>query len=251
MKTLKFDKKISKQLLDHLEKQIKAKKNPSCGTAYMYYLKNILKISPVVYMPSKTIYESIQHCIEHLSDKNEIYRETSIKICYQASAVNNETTKIYICPYSGKIFGNNTHENPQDAIYDWVSRCPENKDYINGIKSKKFFISEDPKTISQYINKNEKTIEKKVYAPFHNKGILKDKVYNTISSLEKDIANKCFKSISIQDCDDESRYIISDGLTNNYLNDDTFTEFYNILSNREEFDYFTHLWSQEEEEEHE
>lgn len=71
--------------------------------------------------------------------------------------------KIYICPFTGKVFGDNTHPNPQDAIYDWVSKCPENKERLDGIKVKRFFVSEDPDVIKNYIQKRREPISKIVF----------------------------------------------------------------------------------------
>ena len=53
--------------------------------------------------------------IDALEKENKLWNETEIKITYSKEAVNEETKKIYICPFSGKVFGDNTHPNPQDA----------------------------------------------------------------------------------------------------------------------------------------
>ena len=80
-------------------------------------------------------------------------RQTEIKIQVGKPTVNAQTKKVYICPFTGKVFGDNTHPNPQDAIYDWVSRCPENTERVNGLKVKRCYVSEDPEIIQNYIEK--------------------------------------------------------------------------------------------------
>ena len=75
--------------------------------------------------------------------------DTEIKIGQDTRSVNEQTKKIYICPFSGKVFGDNTHPNPQDAIYDWVSTCAENNERVGGLRVKRFFVSEDPEMIQQ------------------------------------------------------------------------------------------------------
>ena len=52
--------------------------------------------------------------------EGKLWRETEIKIQVGQPSVNEDTQKIYICPFTGKVFGDNTHPNPQDAIYEPV-----------------------------------------------------------------------------------------------------------------------------------
>jgi len=146
---------ITESLKDELNSFLQKNKKTDLITAYLFFLGKKFKISPVLYIKDKTIYQGQEELLKSLEDQGKLWRETEIKIQTGPQGVNELTKKIYICPFTGKVFGNNTHPNPQDAIYDWVSKCPENKERIGGLKVKRFFVSEDPEMISNYITKRK------------------------------------------------------------------------------------------------
>src|SRR5262249_5196606 len=130
-----------------------------------YYLEKKFNIQPVLFAKEKTIYQSLEDAMRLLEKDHKIWHEAEIKIGFSNLSVNESTQKIYICPFTGKVFGDNTHPNPQDAIYDWVSKCPENTERIGGMRVKRFFVSEDPEVIRSYISKvkHKEPITKKVF----------------------------------------------------------------------------------------
>src|SRR5271167_2254091 len=134
---------------------------------YLYFIQQRLHLQPVLFPKEKTIYQSAEEVVQHLEKEGQLWHETEIKIGFGQASVNEETTKIYICPFTGKVFGDNTHPNPQDAIYDWVSKCPENTERVGGLRVKRFFVSEDPEVIKSYIDKTKsrkESIKKVVYS---------------------------------------------------------------------------------------
>ena len=152
---------LQKKLKDELINFLKKNKKADLITTYLFFLEKKYDLEPVLFPKEKKIYQSLNELIDHLEKENKLYHETEIKIQFGKEDVNEQTTKIYICPHTGKVFGDNTHPNPQDAIYEWVSTCPENKENDNGMKIKRFFVSEDPEVIKNYINKRTKPILKK------------------------------------------------------------------------------------------
>lgn len=150
------------ELLQFLEENPKA----DLLSAYLFSLETRKGLQPVLFPLTKTIYASREDALRLLGEEGKLWRETEIRITYHKEAVNEETKKIYICPFSGKVFGDNTHPNPQDAIYDWVSTCPENTERSGGLKAKRFFVSDDPEVIKNYIKPIEKPIMKRVFSSY-------------------------------------------------------------------------------------
>lgn len=154
---------ISETLKDELLRFLKKNRKADIVTTYLYFLEKKFNISPVLFIRDKMIFQSQEELIKNLESQGKLWRETEIKIQYGQQSVNDQTKKIYICPFTGKVFGDNTHPNPQDAIYDWVSKCPENTERVGGLKAKRFFVSEDADVIKNYIVKRKEPITKTVY----------------------------------------------------------------------------------------
>lgn len=131
------------------------RENPSAEllNTYLCYIETKYNIKPVLFLKEKMIYQSADDAVRLLEKEDKIWHEAEIKIGFSNLNVNEQTKKIYICPFTGKVFADNTHPNPQDAIYDWVSKCPENTERVGGLRVKRFFISEDPEMIKSYISK--------------------------------------------------------------------------------------------------
>ncbi len=102
---------------------------------YICFIENKFNLHPVLFPKEKMIYQSPEDLIKLLEKEGKLWHETEIKIGFGNLSVNEQTRKIYICPFTGKVFGDNTHPNPQDAIYDWVSKCPENTERVGGLTS--------------------------------------------------------------------------------------------------------------------
>ena len=119
--------------------------------------------------------------------------------------MNELTQKIYICPFTGKVFGDNTHPNPQDAIYDWVSKCPENTERANGLRVKRFFVSEDPEVIKNYIIKRKDPITKIVFS-----SAVTGKLFNTKQAVIEDFLKNQLKALELIEVPNQNRYQIEE-----------------------------------------
>ena len=144
---------ISEDIKNELEHFLKESPSPELVNTYLFYVEKKFNLHPVLFPKDKIIYQSVEDAVKYVEKQQQLWHETEIKIGFSNLSVNDQTTKIYICPYTGKVFGDNTHPNPQDAIYDWVSKCPENTERVNGLRVKRFFISEDPEVIKSYAAK--------------------------------------------------------------------------------------------------
>src|SRR6516165_8147072 len=119
---------------------------------YLCFIEKKFNLQPVLFPKEKIIFQSSEEAVKEVEKTGKLWHETEIKIGFSNLSVNDQTRKIYICPFTGKVFGDNTHPNPQDAIYDWVSKCPENTERVGGLRVKRFFVSEDPEVIKNYIS---------------------------------------------------------------------------------------------------
>src|SRR5579863_6503536 len=173
---------ISESLKNELVKFLKKNKKADLITTYLLFLEKKFNIDPVLFIRDKMIYQSQSALIKSLEDQGKLWRETEIKIQYGQQSVNAQTKKIYICPFTGKVFGDNTHPNPQDAIYDWVSKCPENTERIGGLKAKRFLVCEDPEVIKNYIVKRKEPITKIVFS-----SAVSGKLFNSKNSVIEDL----------------------------------------------------------------
>ena len=113
---------ISEELKNKILSQLKKNRKLDLLAVYLFYLEAKHHIKPVLFPREKMIYKSLEDLVDHLEKEKKLWRETEIKIQFGQQNVNDQTKKIYICPFTGKVFGDNTHPNPQDAIYDWVSK---------------------------------------------------------------------------------------------------------------------------------
>ena len=144
---------ITEEQKSALDSFLKDNSSSELLNAYLCFIEQKFNIEPVLYAKEKTIYQSLDDAMRILEKSQKIWHEAEIKIGFSNLNVNDQTKKIYICPFTGKVFADNTHPNPQDAIYDWVSKCPENTERVGGLRVKRFFISEDPEVIKNYISK--------------------------------------------------------------------------------------------------
>ena len=209
-------------------------------TIYLIFIENKYHIAPVLFPSNKTIYQSLANLTEKLESQNKLWRETEIKIQFGQQSVNEETKKIYICPFTGKVFGDNTHPNPQDAIYDWVSSCPENKERIGGLQAKRFFVSEDSEVIKNYISKKKDPITKVVYS-----SAITGKLFNSKKAVIDDFKKSHVKHLSLKEVQNQNRFEIEEDFLNflqEQLTEDKITEFVEALSKFKEFDPYIEQW---------
>lgn len=232
---------IKKDLLAFLEER----RAPELLGAYLFYLERKFKLNPVVFVRDKMIYQSDEMAIKKLEDEGKVWRETEIKIGYGPPAVNEYTKKIYICPFTGKVFADNTHPNPQDAIYDWVSKCPENKERIGGVPAKRFFVSEDPEVIKNYIKPRKEPISKIVYS-----SAVTGKLFNSKEAVIRDFKDHYLKPLTLVEVQNQNRFQLEDSFLNfiqNHLQEEKIATFVEALAEDEAFHPYVTQWVETEE----
>jgi len=235
---------ISENLKEELLKFLKKNKKADVVTTYLYFLEKKLHIEPVLFIREKKIYKGKEELIKHLESQGKLWRETEIKIQFQKESVNNLTTRIYICPYTGKVFGNNTHPNPQDAIYDWVSTCPENTERLDGVRVKRFFVSEDPEVIKNYIVKRKEPVTKTVFS-----SAVTGKLFNSKHAVIEDFTKNQIRPIPLVEVPSQNRFELEDELLafiQDKLQEEEISTFVEGLSKSPEFTPFVEGWLEEE-----
>jgi hypothetical protein len=238
---------ISDDIKNELVSFLKKYRKPELVSTYLYFLEKKHRLHPVLFPREKTIYQSAEDAVRYLEKEGKLWRETEIKIGFGPPTVNEETKKIYICPFTGKVFGDNTHPHPQDAIYDWVSKCPENTERIDGLRVKRFFVSEDPEVIKNYIVKRKKPVSKVVYSSVYS-----GKLYNTKDAVIEDFKQNYLKALSLIEVQNQNRYQIEENFLafmKKHLVEDRLASFVEALADFEEFHPFVTEWVDEGEEE--
>lgn len=238
---------ISETLKDELLKFLKKNRKADIVTTYLFFLEKKFNISPVLFIRDKMIFQSQEDLVKNLESQGKLWRETEIKIQYGQQSVNQQTKKIYICPFTGKVFGDNTHPNPQDAIYDWVSKCPENKERVGGLKAKRFFVSEDPEVIKNYIVKRKEPVTKTVYS-----SAVTGKLFNSKQAVIEDFVKNQLKPIPLEEVPNQNRFQIEEqflAFIQNQLEESKINAFAETLSEIEEFAPFIDQWLEEEKDE--
>jgi hypothetical protein len=214
---------------------------------YLCFLENKFGLQPVLFPKEKIIYQSAEDSIQQLESEGKLWHETEIKIGFGHASVNDETKKIYICPFTGKVFGDNTHPNPQDAIYDWVSKCPENTERIGGLRVKRFFVSEDAEVIKSYIDKTKtrkEAIKKVVYS-----SVLSGKLFNSKEAVIEDFKRNYLKKLSLVEVQNQNKFKIEDhflGFIQKHLVEDKITSFVEALAEFDEFLPYVERWVEAE-----
>jgi hypothetical protein len=231
---------VSEGLKNKLLEFLKQNRKSDLVSIYLFFIENKFNIKPVLFPYNKTIYQSLDNLIKKLESQNKLWRETEIKIQMDQHSVNDETKKIYICPFTGKVFGDNTHPNPQDAIYDWVSTCPENKERIGGLQAKRFFVSEDPEVIKNYITKRKEPITKVVYS-----SAVTGKLFSSKESIIEDFKKNHVKHLSLQEVQNQNRFELEETFLNflqEYLTEEKISKFVEALSKYKEFEPYLEKW---------
>lgn len=227
---------LKEQLIDFLDQNKKA----DLVTTYLFYLEKKFHLKPVLFAKEKVIYQSLDELVAKLEEEGKLWRETEIKIQVGQPSVNERTAKIYICPFTGKVFGDNTHPNPQDAIYDWVSKCPENTERVNGLKVKRFFVSEDPEVIKNYIEKRKDPVSKIVFS-----SAITGKLFNTKKAVIDDFKKNHLKALSLVEVANQNRFNLEDHLLNfiqEHMDENKISAFVEALSKESSFSAHVDQW---------
>lgn len=233
---------ISEPTKEVLKEFVTTTKHPELIATYLKFVEENLHLRPVLFVKEKLVYKSAEDATRLLEEQGKLWRETEIKIGYQTAEVDDQTTKIYICPFTGKVFGNNTHPNPQDAIYDWVSTCPENKERVGGVRVKRFFVSEDPEVIRTYAQKcvTKAPITKIVFS-----SVINGKLFHSKENVIDDFLQNYLKRVSLVEVEGQSRFQIEESfmqLIQEYLQEDKIAEFVEALSQVPEFEPYVERW---------
>jgi hypothetical protein len=238
---MEISEKIKSALLEFLRGQ----RAPELLSAYLFYLEKAFHIRPVVFVRDKIIYRTLDEAISKLEKEGKIWRETEIKIGYGPPTVNAQTKKIYICPFTGKVFADNTHPNPQDAIYEWVSKCPQNKERLGGVPVKRFFVSDDPEVIKNYIQPHKEPISKIVYS-----SAITGKLYNSKETIIRDFKEGYLKPMTLVEVQNQNRFQMEDSFINflqGQLQEDKIASFIQVLAENEPFHPYVKSWIETDE----
>jgi len=213
---------------------------------YLHYMEKKFNLDPVLFPRDKIIFQSADDAVRYLEKDGKLWREAEIKIGFSNLNVNEETRKIYICPFTGKVFGDNTHPNPQDAIYDWVSKCPENTERIGGLRVKRFFVSEDLEVIKNYISKvkPKEPITKVVFS-----SVLSGKLFNSKQAVIEDFKKNYLKHLSFVEVQNQNRFEIEEhflAFIQKHLVEDKITAFVEALAEIDEFHPYVEQWVEAE-----
>lgn len=233
--------KLRKEILNFLQGQ---RSNELLAT-YLFFVGKKYDLRPVAFTRDKIIYKSAEDAAAHLEKEGKLWRETEIKIGFGPPSVNEQTKRIYICPFTGKVFGDNTHPNPQDAIYDWVAKCPENTEKVGGLKVKKFFISDDPEVIRNYIKPYKEPITKVVFS-----SALTGKLFNSKESVIEDFKEHYLKPMTLAEVQNQSRYQLEEGfltLIQGQLQEEKVSAFVEAVAEYDEFLPFVAKWVETDE----
>lgn len=238
MSKLVITEDIKKKLQDFLQN------NPAeLVNTYLCYVEQRFSLEPVVFPKDKVIFQSSDDAVGILEKEGKLWHETEITINFGQAAVNEETKKIYICPFTGKVFADNTSPNPQDAIYDWVSKCPENKERMGGLRVKRFYISEDPEVIKSYIDKTKlkkESVKKVVYT-----SVISGKLFNSKKAVIDDFKNNYLKKLSLEEVQSQNKFQIEDSFLEfiqKQLVEDKITAFVEALAEHKEFMPYVERW---------
>lgn len=231
---------ITAEQKNDLLKFLKKNRNADLVTVYLAFVEDKYDLQPILFPRDKTIYQSIDDLISKLEEQGKLWRETEITIQFGQQSVNENTKKIYICPFTGKVFGDNTCPNPQDAIYDWVAKCPENKERVGGLPVKRFFVSEDPDVIKNYISERKASMKKVVYS-----SAVTGKLFNSKAAVIDDFKKNHVKPLTLLEVQNQNRFQIEEsflGFIQKHLTEDKIAGFVEGLSQHLEFGPYLSKW---------
>ena len=232
---------INEDIKQKLQQYLDQTSNPELINTYLNFVELKLELEPVLFPKDKIIFQSADDAVKHLEKEGKLWHETEIRIGF-GNQINEQTKKIYICPFTGKVFGDNTHPNPQDAIYDWVAKCPENKERVGGLPAKRFFISEDPGVIANYIAKvkAKEPVTKVVFS-----SVLNSKLFSSKEAVIKDFKANYLKTLSLSEVQNQNKFQIEENFLafiQKQLVEDKIGAFVESLAEHEEFAPFVAQW---------
>lgn len=233
---------ISEEIRNSIHQFLVENQAAELVNTYLCFVENKFNLQPVLFPKEKTIFQSADDAIKLLEKEGKLWHETEIKIGFSNLSVNEQTKRIYICPFTGKVFGDNTHPNPQDAIYDWVSKCPENTERMGGLRVKRFYVSEDQEVINSYIAKAKpkEPITKVVYS-----SVLSGKLFSSKQSVVDDFKKNYLKRLSLVEVQSQNKFQIEENFLafiQKQLVEDKIAAFVETLADYDEFRPFVEQW---------
>ncbi|MEC8306878.1 MAG: DUF2709 domain-containing protein [Chlamydiota bacterium] len=214
-------------------------------TSYLHFMAMHEGITPVLLIKKKIIFKTQEEAVQYARDKGILCHETVLHIQQGSPDVDEETRKIYICPFSGKVFGDNTHPHPQDAIYDWVANCPENNEWKGGVKSKRFLTSEDPSLIDNYREERKEAIERRVFSS----GVT-GTLFNSAEAVYEDFITHQIKPMAFEKVPTQNRFLIEESFMEwiqEILSEERVGEFVEAMRKEGEFAEQVAAWEADEE----
>lgn len=227
---------IKKKLLQFLGKQ----KKPELLATYLFYLEQALGLRPVVFVRDKMIFKTPEDAVRILEADKKIWRETEIQICSGKPEVNEHTKRIYICPFTGKVFADNVYANPQDAIYDWLSSCPQNTERQSGVRVKRFLVSDDPKIIQEYIVPPKEPIIKTVFS-----SVVTGKLFHSLPALIEEFTANYLRPMTLEEVQNQNKFQLENSflsLLQDALVEDKIAEFVESLADDTAFHVYISQW---------
>lgn len=233
---------MQEEIIEKLRKYLAETSSPELVGTYLYYVQLKNNLQPMLFVKDKMIYQGCDEAVRALEKQGKLWHETEIKIGFSTQSVNEQTKKIYICPFTGKIFGDNTHPNPQDAIYDWISKCPENTERVGGLPAKRFYISEDPEIIKSYLAKvkTKEPIVKVVYS-----SVLNGKLFNSKEAVIEDFKTNYLKPLTLTEVQSQDRFQIEDeflGFIQKQLAEDKIGNFIETMAQLDDLKPYVESW---------
>lgn len=235
---------VSQKQKDDLLQYLKKNRSSDLVMAYLHFVEKKYKLKPVLFPKDKMIFQSLDDLIETLESEGKLWREAEITIQFGKQSVNKETKKIYICPFTGKVFGDNTHPNPQDAIYDWVAKCKENTERVGGLPVKRFFVSEDPDVIKNYITERKSSVKKVVYS-----SAITGKLFNSKAAVIESFKRNSVKPLTLYEVQNQNRYEIEEtflAFIQEHLTEEKISQFVEVLAEYPEFATYLGKWIEAE-----
>jgi hypothetical protein len=233
---------ITEEIKHELKRFLDENSSAELINTYLHFIELKHGLKPVVFPKDKIIYQSADDAVRVLEKEGKLWHEAEIKIGFSHESVNDQTKKIYICPFTGKVFGDNTHPNPQDAIYDWVSKCPENKERVGGLPAKRFFISEDKGVIDSFLakEKHKDPITKVVFS-----SVLSGKLFSSKKAVIDDFKNNYLKEVSLVEVQSQNKFQIEEhflAFIQSQLAEERVGAFVEALADYDEFMPFVEHW---------
>jgi hypothetical protein len=218
------------ELMKFLKKHLEA----DAVEGYCAHIEHKFKLKPIACPREKVICQSLDDLIHYLESHGKLWRETEITIQFGKQSVNENTKKIYICPFCSKAIGENMDANPADWMYEHVAKCKSNNIIVDGLPVKKFLVSEDPDMIKEYITERKASVKKVVYTSASGK------LFNSKAAVLEDFKKNQVKPMTLYEVVQNPREFTVEGrlasLRDEFIVEEKIIAFLEALSKFPEFE---------------